>query len=461
MIKIAIDLDNTIINYGDAFYTACSLEEIKLPRRLNKEEIKKFIQDSSEYNWPEDWIKIQGRVYGELILNIKSDPRFLEFIENKNIEIISHKSENSLCGRYNLRASSQEWIYQNNLNSLKVTYFETLEEKIEYINANEFDIVIDDLENVLLCLSKTIVKIHFTHMNSQFFSSNNWTDLYQLMKLVHIDSVKKVTHSTFLISDGNEKYIYKKFKDTDRLKREVSAVASQISSRCFIGHGENFILYEYIEDLEEVEFNSKFSISFKEFYKKLQSKSKDINFYATHATKSEADYLKNVKTRIEKISYRNLDKINEILDYVSKEINLSDEPLGLKVCFPDFFRSNFYYNDNQFIVFDFESFGVDDLARTYLNCIHHFGHSLNQDEIDELNHLFEDLKAEDTTFWTRVVKLFDIVALEWLLIAIAREENLPNVESLASIMLDNINKDKKTISWQSEIVRDINDKFRK
>ncbi len=459
--KIALDLDNTLINYGDLFAKGCHLEGLNIPSSLSKEEIKNFIQESNNHQWPEDWIRVQGRVYGELILEAKVDPNILELLKNEDVEIVSHKTLISICGRYELQSMAKKWLEINGLSGVRTSFFEDISLKIDYINNECFDLIIDDLEEVLKRISPEIIKLHFSNKSSLYFSSVNWKDILTLIKHVRPNKIERLATNTFLVETEKGRKILKRSEIFERLQREKWAAKLGLCSRTMYADGDGFILYDYIDNLKAIKFDSDFSLKYKDFFNRLQKKKNSIKFQATHGIKCEKDYYKNIEERL----FFEFGELREsfitILNHLKCSPPQDSSEIKLKVCFPDFFRENFYDRGGDLIVLDFESFGQDDLCRSYLNAIHHFGHELSFFEKKELGELFNSLKENDDDFWNRCLRVFDLVALEWLLIASKREENLPKVNSLVKIMLDNIRSGKRYISWEEDIAKDIHDKFKK
>ena len=89
---IGIDFDNTIIDYNNLFYTA-GLSLGVLPGNVDcpKKSIREYLIGKGR---EQDWIKIQGLVYGKYIRNAKVMEGFSSFSDlcyNNGLENIYHQ----------------------------------------------------------------------------------------------------------------------------------------------------------------------------------------------------------------------------------------------------------------------------------------------------------------------------------------------------------------------------------
>ncbi len=94
MIRIGIDLDNTIIDYNPFFKKYLNKKEILKSNSFKLEVKKKLIKSNKNEN---RWMKLQGKAYGECIDESKLYEGFLNFLsiakhKKANIKIISHKT---------------------------------------------------------------------------------------------------------------------------------------------------------------------------------------------------------------------------------------------------------------------------------------------------------------------------------------------------------------------------------
>lgn len=153
---IALDLDNTIICYDEAFRAAAEAVGC-LPEkgdRLDKSSVK---EAALAVGGNELWTRLQGLAYGDGISNAKLFPGCLEFIHralngNEALSIISHKTEFPAIGpRVNLRLAAMRWLECNGLllgDRLPVIFCDSRQEKIKCIAAFDCRALIDDLPEV-------------------------------------------------------------------------------------------------------------------------------------------------------------------------------------------------------------------------------------------------------------------------------------------------------------------------
>ena len=161
LIKIGIDLDNTVISYDRAFQKAAITfgfveENCTLLKKALRDKIRK--KPDGERKWQE----LQGFVYGAGINEAVLFPgvyRFLWRCREKNIqvEIVSHKTEFGHFDKekISLHDSATKFLTNHSLldnnNPLikKVTYKSTRLEKLEYVKLQNYEWFIDDLEEII------------------------------------------------------------------------------------------------------------------------------------------------------------------------------------------------------------------------------------------------------------------------------------------------------------------------
>ena len=76
--RIGIDLDNTIICYDEALMDLGSLMGVPRKHASTKQEIKNSAKNGRE----NDWIILQGQIYGPGLELANPYPGFLEFAKN-------------------------------------------------------------------------------------------------------------------------------------------------------------------------------------------------------------------------------------------------------------------------------------------------------------------------------------------------------------------------------------------
>jgi hypothetical protein len=193
--SIGFDLDNTIAIYDDVFKILNDEYNLQLnPDEINKRTFKlKIIEKYSE----NEWTKIQGRVYGNLMKFAKPAENFLEVLsilqEKKyKIQIISHRTKKSTCGaNHNLQDYAYEWINRNlklEIGApLEINFLETEDEKINAINKSMVNFFVDDLEKILINskLKPEIKKILYgpkISKNSLLVNIDGWDKFLQILE---------------------------------------------------------------------------------------------------------------------------------------------------------------------------------------------------------------------------------------------------------------------------------------
>jgi len=147
---IALDLDNTIICYDEAFRAAASQLDC-LPEPgivINKSTIK----DAARACGGNDlWTRVQGLAYGEQIGNGTLSPGCAEFVASAQEElvIVSHKTQFPVLGdKTDLREAAANWVRSTPLASLPLHFFDTREAKVAKVAELRPRALIDDLPEV-------------------------------------------------------------------------------------------------------------------------------------------------------------------------------------------------------------------------------------------------------------------------------------------------------------------------
>lgn len=158
--RIGIDLDNTIIDYDDAFVAAAK-ERSLIPSGFTgtKQQVRDTIRTLADGET--EWQKLQGYVYGKGIRLARVFPGVKEFIAHAlsgghELFIVSHKTE---FGHYdetrtNLRAAAMGLLEANGFfsalkfDAANISFHSTRHEKIDQIKLLMLDLFIDDLVEV-------------------------------------------------------------------------------------------------------------------------------------------------------------------------------------------------------------------------------------------------------------------------------------------------------------------------
>jgi len=155
---IALDLDNTIICYDEAFRAAA--EKVGcLPascERVDKSSVKAAAMAAGGN---ELWTRVQGIAYGDGISSATPFPGCVEFIQcalhaNVPLAVISHKTEYPAIGpRVSLRHTALSWMEKHGLppdDQLPVNFCDSREEKVARLVSLNCRALVDDLPEVFL-----------------------------------------------------------------------------------------------------------------------------------------------------------------------------------------------------------------------------------------------------------------------------------------------------------------------
>lgn len=195
--KIGFDLDNTIFDYSEALLLAAnSTFDISVHSNWKKDSIKTLIQKNFGES---EWTRLQGLLYTQYVNHAKIDENAMRLIEEidksgqHHIEIVSHKTTFPIIGpRVDMRSiatdhfiTTCETFLGRSLNVL-ITFTDSLEEKIQYINSNRFDIFVDDLWEVIkhLNIPHKVLFLPSNLPEEDVFVANNWQEVSHLIKVV-------------------------------------------------------------------------------------------------------------------------------------------------------------------------------------------------------------------------------------------------------------------------------------
>ena len=156
--KFGIDFDNTLVCYDEAFH-ACARERQLIPDDVpaTKAAVKAHLQNNDR---EEDWIALQGYVYGPGMATARPFDGALDFIreaqrQSHEVFIVSHKTRHPFRGpQYDLHEHARAWLVQQHILGdvidRKNVFFElTKEEKLARVGELECDWFVDDLPSIL------------------------------------------------------------------------------------------------------------------------------------------------------------------------------------------------------------------------------------------------------------------------------------------------------------------------
>ena len=148
---IALDLDNTIICYDEAFRAAASrLDCLPGPGiATNKSSIKAAALACGGNDL---WTRVQGLAYGDQMGKGTLFPGCAEFVASAQEElvILSHKTQFPVLGdKTDLREAAAYWIQATPLADLSLHFFDTREAKVAKVAELRPRALIDDLPEIL------------------------------------------------------------------------------------------------------------------------------------------------------------------------------------------------------------------------------------------------------------------------------------------------------------------------
>ncbi|MBT4792948.1 MAG: hypothetical protein HON90_15335 [Halobacteriovoraceae bacterium] len=428
-LKIGIDFDNTLVDYS------CIWEE-KLTTFLPnlaakgihaKQKLKQEMSHSA-------WIETQGDIYGNSISKMHLKQNRIELIQQlqkkgHQVEIVSHRSSVSYCGRYQLQKKAQEFLETNNLSSLQATFLETFPDKINYINKNSFDIFIDDLNSVLI-QSKVLFPIHITQEKTHLPLFENLDDAIHFILSFLQGEIASVSRSSYI----TPKYFIKYFKDDERLKREIFFLRSmgkeyQVRNNILI---QPRIKTTPLSDIMTPSLSLKIA-------KKIQKIGKVPCEYLAKDSMLFTPPREALKKRVSTNTSKYKMTLNNLINH-TKELRYT--VVSSLFINPDFYKGNVSYDQDMIQIHDFESSGRDDPFRVLINFIHH---PLNEVSLDEIKNLIDAFKKIFPQYYSfeNLKAIYNYTSILWLDIM---SKNGKNIDSY----LKGINPDSEIKSWMSE-----------
>jgi hypothetical protein len=157
MVRIGLDLDNTLIRYDRAFHAA-ALERGLIPEGLDadKQAVCRHIR---VHAGEPEWQRLQGYVYGAGLEQAELYPGVMDFLQRAKrqgdaLMIVSHKTQfgHFDAARVNLRDAARHFLGARGVFDFvsrdDVHFFATREEKVRYIGELNCHVFVDDLEEV-------------------------------------------------------------------------------------------------------------------------------------------------------------------------------------------------------------------------------------------------------------------------------------------------------------------------
>jgi hypothetical protein len=170
MMRIGLDIDNTVLDYSEAFRESASkFCGLLLPIGSSKTQIKKEVVDTFGSS---AWTQLQGLVYSEAPSGVEVSKGFRDFLErareaSAEVTYVSHKTKIPIVGpKKDIRTPIKDFMLKEQLfdqiDIEKALHFcDSLSEKIEKIKSLDFDIFVDDLLEVVHRLSGHCRVVHY------------------------------------------------------------------------------------------------------------------------------------------------------------------------------------------------------------------------------------------------------------------------------------------------------------
>lgn len=189
--RIGLDLDNTVIDYQDAYLQISKIFKLKYTD-YSKHKIKSDLVSSERGDYA--WQEFQSQLYTiglDFAKVSKGLMKFLTYCKKEKIEvfIISHKTEStpSEFGNLELRQPAMKWLQRNKIvphliKKEDVYFCNTQQEKIKMINSLKIDLFVDDLDEILIHedLNKDTIRILFSPTQE----NNSICDFQQLQNML-------------------------------------------------------------------------------------------------------------------------------------------------------------------------------------------------------------------------------------------------------------------------------------
>jgi hypothetical protein len=159
--RLGIDLDNTIVCYGDLFYRLAGQSGLLSEDCCSdKQAVRNHLRATGR---EDDWIKLQGIVYGKAMDQANPFAGVKGFIylalqHGWSLFIVSHRTRHPYLGpRFDLHRAARDWLCLQGiagpsslLSDSDVYLEETLTGKLQRISSLHCNAFIDDLPELLL-----------------------------------------------------------------------------------------------------------------------------------------------------------------------------------------------------------------------------------------------------------------------------------------------------------------------
>jgi hypothetical protein len=379
MLRIGIDLDNTIACYDQAFFDVATLMGLITPD-IKPSKLHVKAQVLSRPNGDLDWQRLQGQVYGKHMLRAKIYPGFLEFLcasklRGYRVYIVSHKSEFGHFDdeRISLRGQALRWLKLKKIldnSNLAIgegdIFFEgTRAEKVNRISELKCTHFIDDLVEVFEepAFPQTAQKVLFwpgsaTQVHPTVQALASWREIsFQMFGGMLDSEIKQVAQAKFplladlaevelrkgrgnskiysLITASEKRYALKIYPDRQndsrpRLETEFNACKSlhdrgyPVAEACAVDEDLGWGLFDWIHGAPIENPDDKFLADALQFVKRLnRDGDENSDFFDQFSLASEAclsgtELVRQIEARRLRL---NSSESPELADYLEKEFS--------------------------------------------------------------------------------------------------------------------------------------------
>ncbi len=198
MTILGLDFDNTLVHYDNLFHQlAVEKGLIGNTFPADKLLIRNYLRDKS---LEDEFTLLQGEVYGSRILEAEPAEGMLSALiklkkDGIHMILVSHKTQTPYKGpKYNLHDAAWNWLHKYGFfentgigwEKTQVHFAATKSEKIEMIKELKCTHFVDDLEEVLEELPKSMRRIHYSpradKTKDDFIPLKSWGDITNLIK---------------------------------------------------------------------------------------------------------------------------------------------------------------------------------------------------------------------------------------------------------------------------------------
>tara|TARA_X000000950_G_scaffold289425_1_gene413265 strand:+ start:7708 stop:9231 length:1524 start_codon:yes stop_codon:yes gene_type:complete len=433
LIKLGIDLDNTIICYDDLLYKLAKKKFSKIKINKNKNTKKKIKTEIiNNYN-NREWTKLQGLIYGKELVKASLFKDFYKTVnylkDHYEIFVVSHKTKYPAIGKkIDLRKASKKFLCKNKISYCKdeliknknIFFANSKKEKINIIRKKKLDIFIDDLNEILRCLPKDVKKIHFSKKKINYLNFHKWQQIknYLISKKSYIleKKIEKIFNQKIKIikkinfGSNNEVYkiklerksyilkIYKNNKENMSFSKELfflkqTKAINQTPQIKLYSEKYSLIVMEFIQGLKIKKISLKDITQIINFIKSIQDHKKNYDSltnskirYATDKLIKINDIFENIERRIKLTDLRikksllinyKLNETNHLIKKIYRKIKQENLNKRIKlnkkdnlILSPsDFNVNNIIKGKNKYSFIDFEYSGLDNCYKLILDFI--------------------------------------------------------------------------------------------